>query len=181
MRRMICFALFGLLVSSEAAFAQAAPHHFTRPHGRVFVHRAHFRWHPHRGIFPRDHYWFDPFRFFVLDFAPPPPPSDPTVPFAAVAYYYGNEAASRPRLVFKDHTTYTVEDYWRVGDQLHFITSEDGGAKSVSRTIPFADLDVQATTDLLAAHGFKFRVRDEPIEQWLKHHAKDRSSAPKRR
>lgn len=111
------------------------------------------------------YHWFDPFRFSIVDFAPPPPPSQLMVP-APTYYFYGNEPSRRPRLVFKDHLTYTVEDYWRVDDQLHFITSEDGGTKS----LPFADLDVQATTDLLTKHGFKFRLRDEPVEQWLKHH-----------
>ena len=163
MRRMICFALFGLLVSTQAAFSQRR--HFVHPRGRVLVHGPHhFRWHP--GIFPRYH-WFDPFAYYVRDFSTPVP-YESIVPFSPTYYFIGNESASHPRLVFKDHMTYTVEDYWRVDDQLHFITSEDGATKSV----PFADLDVQATTDALSAQGFKFRVRDEPIEQWLKHHAK---------
>ena len=171
MRRIICFALFGLLVSSEAALSQAR--HWARPHGRVFVHGPHhFRWHP--GLFPRYH-WFDPFRYYVRDFSTPSP-YESIVPFSPTYYFYGNESSSHPRLVFKDHTTYTVEDYWRVADQLHFITSEE--SRSVPHTVAFADLDVQATTDLLAAQGFKFRVRDEPIEQWLQHHAQDTSTAP---
>src|ERR1043166_965108 len=170
MRRMICFAVLGLLFSCEGTFAQRQ--HFVRAHGTVFVYRPHFRWHP--GIFPRNHYFFDPYRYFVQDFAPPPPPSELIVPFTPTYYFYGNESASHPRLVFKDHMTYTVEDYWRVGDELHFITSEDGGTKSVPRTVPFADLDVQATTDALTAQGFKFRVRDEPIDQWLQHHAQEK-------
>src|ERR1043165_4543594 len=182
MRRMICFALFGLLVSSGSAFSQA-PRHFVRPHGRVFVRGPHFyRWHAHPGLFPQYQYRFDPFRYFIQDFAPPPPPSELIVPFAPTYYFYGNESASHPRLGFKDHMTYTVQDYWRVDDQLHFITLEDGGTRSVPRTAPFADLDIQATTDALAAQGFKFRVRDEPIEQWLQHHAqeKPRSSSKRR-
>ncbi|HEV2804233.1 MAG TPA: hypothetical protein VGW57_04790 [Chthoniobacterales bacterium] len=132
---------------------------------------------------PRPHY-FDPFRYFVQDFAPPPPPSELIAPYAPTYYFYGNLASTiRPRLVFKDHMTYTVEDYWRVDDQLHFITSEEGGTKSVPRTVPFSELDVDATTAGLAAQGFKFRVRDEPIEQWLQHHhAQDspRSSSKRR-
>jgi hypothetical protein len=103
------------------------------------------------------------------------------MPFSPTYYFYGNESASHPRLVFKDHMTYTVEDYWRVDDQLHFITSEEGGTRSVPHTVPFADLDVQATTDALAAQGFKFRVRDEPIEQWLQHHARDVARSPSKR
>jgi hypothetical protein len=175
MRRVICFALFGLIVSTGPAFAQRRQS--ARPHGRVFVHGSHFRWH-HRGIY-RHHYWFDPYRFSITDFAPPPPDVS-MVPFAPTYYFYHNESSTiHPRLVFKDHMTYTVEDYWRVDDQLHFITSEEGGTKSVPRTLPFADLDVQATTDALSAQGFKFRIRDEPIEQWLQHHPPEKTSKTK--
>ena len=180
MRRIICFALFGLLVSSEAAFSQGQ--HSVRPRGVV---GPRFRWHP--GIVHRHHYYsrshyFDPFRYFVQDFAPPPPPSALIVPYAPTYYIYGNLASTiRPRLVFKDHMTYTVEDYWRVDDQLHFITSEEGGTKSVPRTVPFADLDVDATTAGLAAQGFRFVVRDKPIEEWLQHQAQRKTAAPKRR
>jgi len=163
MRRMICFAVFGLLVSSGTVFAQAP--HLVRPRGRVVFVGPRFR--GHRGIFHRHHY-FDPFAYVVRDFSTPVP-YESIVPFAPTYYFIGNESANHPRLIFKDHMTYTVEDYWRVDDQLHFITSEDGATKSV----PFADLDVQATTDALAKQGFKFRVRDEPIDEWLQHHAKE--------
>jgi hypothetical protein len=173
MRRMICFALFGLLLLAQPAFAQSQ--HSVRPHRRVFVHGPHFRW--HSGIYPGYHR-FDPFRYFVQDFAPPPPPSELIVPFAPTYFFVPSTSTSHPRLVFKDHMTYTVEDYWRADDQLHFITSEDGGAKSVPHTVPFTDLDVEATTAALAAQGFKFRVRDEPIDQWLQHHAQDLPRSP---
>ena len=177
MRRMIGFALFGLVVSNGPAFSQAQ--HFQHPRGRVLVRGPHLRWHAHSRIFPRYQYSFDPFRYFVQDFAPPPPPSELIVPFAPTYFFIGTESSSHPRLVFKDHTTYTVDDYWRTDDQLHFISLEDGGTKSVPHTVPFADLDVQATTDSLAKQGFKFRIRDEPIDQWLQHRAQDlpRSSA----
>ena len=179
MRRIIWFALFGLLVSSEAAFSQA-PRHSVGPRGVG----PRFRWHP--GIVPQyhqypRHHYFDPFRYFVQDFTTAYHPlSDSIVPFAPTYYFIGNQSASHPRLVFKDHMTYTVEDYWRVDDQLHFITSEEGGTKSVPRTVPFADLDVQATTDALEKQGFKFRVRDKPIEEWLKNRAKDKPSQSKK-
>jgi hypothetical protein len=91
--------------------------------------------------------------------------------------FVGSASATHPQLVFKDGTTYTVTDYWRVNDQLHFITMEEGGTKSVPHTVPFGDLDVQRTSDADAAQGFRFVVRDEPIEQWLEHHAQH---APRR-
>jgi hypothetical protein len=164
MRRIICFALFGLLISSGSAFSQHR--HWVRSHEKVFVHGPRYGWHP--GIFHHYH-WFDPFRYYVRDFSTPSP-YESIVPFTPTYFFLPSEPTSHPRLVFKDHMTYTVEDYWRVDDQLHFITSEEGGTKSVPHTVPFADLDVQATTDALATQGFKFRVRDEPIEQWLQHH-----------
>jgi hypothetical protein len=85
--------------------------------------------------------------------------------------FLGSASAAHPQLVFKDGTTYTVSDYWRNVDQLHFITMEEGGTKSVPHTVPFGDLDVQRTTDVNAAQGFRFVLRDEPIAQWLEHHA----------
>jgi hypothetical protein len=176
MHRMICFALFGLLVSSGAALPQAP--HLVRPRGRgVFV-GPWFRSHP--GIFHRYHY-FDPFRYFVRDFTTPYPAYESIVPFSPTYFFLPSESASHPQLVFKDGTTYTVADYWRVDDQLHFLTVEEGGTRSVPHTAPFEDLDVQRTTDADAAQGFRFLVRDEPIEQWLEHHAQHTPAAPKHR
>jgi hypothetical protein len=57
----------------------------------------------------------------------------------------------------------------RVNDQLHFVTVEEGGTKSVPHSVPFTDLDVQRTTDRNTAQGFRFVIRDKPIEQWLLH------------
>jgi hypothetical protein len=79
--------------------------------------------------------------------------------------------------MFKNGTAYTVADYWRVDDQLHFVTIEDGGTKSVPHTVPFGELDVQRTTGVNAAQGFRFVLRNEPVEQWLEHH---RERAPAR-
>src|ERR1700731_549699 len=174
MRRTICFALFGLLVSTGAAFPQA--HSGPRPRGRVIVVQ---RFAPHRTVFPR----YDnlvPFPYSVWNFSAPVP----TYPFIAPSPTYvfdSSDSASHPQLVFKDGTTYKVTDYWRVDDQLHFITIEEGGTKSVPHTVPFGDLDVQRTTDADAKQGFRFLVRDEPIEQWLQHHAQHTPAAPKRK
>jgi hypothetical protein len=178
MRRMICFVLFGLVISNGPAFAQRQ--HFGRPHGRVFVVGPSFGWHPR--FYPRYRYFFDPYRFSVMDFVSPVPTFQPSfVPFAPTYFFVGSQSASRPQLVFKDGTTYSVADYWRVDDQLHFITSEEGGTKSVPRTVPFADLDVQRTTDANTVQGFKFRIRDEPIEQWLQHHAQEKARSTSKR
>jgi hypothetical protein len=55
----------------------------------------------------------------------------------------------------------------------------DCGTKSVPHTVPFADLDLQRTTDANTAQEFKFRMTDEPIEQWLQHHPPEKPSARK--
>jgi hypothetical protein len=179
MRRIICFALFGLLVSSDAAFSQGP--HWVRPRGVV---GPWFGWHP--GISHWQHYYsrhhhFDPFRYFVQDFTTGYSAPEPIVPFAPTYFFLATESPRRPQLIFKDDTKYTVADYWRVDDQLHFITLEEGGTKSVPHTVPFADLDVERTTAAAVAQGFRFVLRDEPIEQWLQHRPAHKPAAPKHR
>jgi len=161
--RMICFALLALLVSSGAAFSQAA-----RPRGRVVV----LQFGPRHLILPRYHTYYCPF--------PYPVPYAVSYPVANVVspspdyVFAGTVSESHPQLVFKDGVTYAVTDYWRKDDQLHFITSEEGGSKFVPHIVPFGDLDVQRTTDANEARGFRFVVRDEPIDQWLDHHSQHR-------
>jgi hypothetical protein len=165
MRHTICCAVFGLLVWSGEAFPQrhAAPRPLARPRVRVVGLR-----------------WFAaPPAVFLPYYVPVPFPYPDPVPYPVWNFiapsptyvFVGSASPSHPQLVFKDGTTYTVTDYWRVNDQLHFITIEEGATKSVPHTVPFAELDVQRTTDANAAQGFRFVLRDEPIEQWLEHHA----------
>src|SRR5438309_8362451 len=134
MRRIICSALFGLLVSSEVAFSQAPGG--VRPRARTIFVGPRSGWHPRS--FHRSHY-FDPFRYFVQDFATPISLGESIVPFSPTYFFLPRESASHPHLVFKDGTTYTVADYWRVDDQLHFITNEEGGTKTVPHTVALGD------------------------------------------
>ena len=176
MRRMICFALLGLLVSSGVAFPQVRS--LVRPRGRVVVVVPRFL---RPRIFPR-HDILVPLPYPVWNFIEPLPAYASIAPSAPTYVFVGSDSASHPQLVFKNGTTYTVTDYWRVDDQLHFITIEEGGTKSVPHTVPFGDLDVQRTTDTDVAQGFRFLVRDEPIEQWLQHHAQHApGAAPEQR
>ena len=174
MHRTICCAVFGLLVSSGAVFpqAQAARWPLVRPRGRVVG----VRWFATcPAVFCR-YGILVPFSYPV-----PYPVPYPVWNFIAPLPTYvfvGSASASHPQLVLKDGTTYTVTDYWRVNDQLHFITVEEGGTKSVPHTVPFGDLDVKRTTDTNTAQGFRFVIRDEPIEQWLEHHPR---RAPQRK
>lgn len=154
MRRTICFALFGLLVSNGAVFPQAravpwrsartrvivvgVPRFLARP--TVFV--------PYGVPVPVPYPVRYPVPYPVWNFIDPLP----------TYVFVGSASESHPQLVFKDGTTYTVTDYWRVDDQLHFITVEEGGTKTVPHTVPFGDLDVQRTTDTDAAGGFRFVI-----------------------
>ena len=176
MRRTICCAVFGLLVSTGAVFpqARAARWPVVRPRVRVVGVR-----------------WFAP-RPAVFcqygNFVPVPYPVPDPVPYPVWNFivplptyvYIGSASANHPQLVFKDGTTYTVADYWRVNDQLYFITVEESGTNSVPHTVPFEDLDVQRTTEADAVQGFRFVVRDEPIEQWLEHHAQHPPRRPRK-
>ena len=172
MRRTICFALFGLLVSNGVAFSQArpGPRPLARSHGRIIVVHEFVARPP---VFFR-YCIFTPLPYPVPNFIAPLP-TYPLEPAPTYAFAFTG-SASHPQLVFKNGTTYMVTDYWRVDDQLHFITIEEGGTKSVQHSVPFADLDVQRTTDTDAAQGFRFLLRDEPIEQWLQHNGQHTAS-----
>ena len=173
MRCTICCAVFGLLVSSGAAFPQphAGPRSFAQPRVRVVG----VRWFAPRPAVFLPYCVPVPFPYPVPD--PVPYPGSNFIASSPAYVFVGSASPSHPQLMFKDGTTYTVTDYWRVNDQLHFITIEDGGTKSVPHNVSFGDLDAQRTTDANAAQGFRFVLRDEPIEQWLEHHARQ---APRR-
>jgi len=169
MRRTICFALFGLLVSSGAAFPQARAGQgpLARPRGRVVVVRLAAR----PAAFLR-YGTFCPFPYPV-PYLVPYPVWNFIAPSPAYVFA-GTISESHPQLVFKDGTTYTVTDYWRIDDQLHFITTEEGGTKSVPHIVPFGHLDVQRTIHADQVGGFRFVVRNEPVEQWLDHRSQHR-------
>jgi hypothetical protein len=185
MRRLIVFALFGLFVSGDAAFPQA--HAVPRPVPRVvppgprpplvarpFIARPFFLRTPG---FPRPWFAAPPLPGVqyqpLWHLAPQPYPlwnpfwnSTPWPPYE----FLPRMTTSHPELVFNDGTTYMVTDYWRQDDQLHFTTIEEGATKSVEHTVPFSSLDVQRTTDADSARGFRFVLRDEPLEPWLRDH-----------
>jgi hypothetical protein len=167
MRCTICCAVFALLVSNGAVLPQAhaGPRSFARPRVRV----VNVRWFAPRPPIFLPYCVPVPIPYFVPD--PVPYPVSTFIAPSPTYVFVGSASPSHPQLVFKDGTTYTVTDYWRVNDQLHFVTIENGGTKSVPHTVPFGDLDVQRTTDANATQGFRFVIRDEPIEQWLEHRA----------
>jgi hypothetical protein len=82
-------------------------------------------------------------------------------------YWYGDGRRDLPELYLKDGTVLTVTDYWVVGGELHYKTLEEGGTKSVEREIGFDELDLQRTIDIASARGFRFVLRNEPLERYL--------------
>ena len=167
MARIIYSAIFALLFSSGPLFAQH--HGGTRPEVRVI---NLYRYHPEFVVPP-----------VVTVAVPYPVPyavpyAVPTVIAPSPGYVFiGSNSSARPQLVFKDGTTYNVSDYWRTDDQLHFLTMEEGGTKGVPHVVPFDTLDVERTKKAAAVEGFRFVIRDKPLEEWLEHRGEHRLRA----
>jgi hypothetical protein len=85
-------------------------------------------------------------------------------------YLDGEENSQFVQLYLKDGTVYSVTDYWLVHGDLHFKMIEDQGAKVAEHTIDFSELDLQKTIDVNTARGFRFVLRNEPLEQYLRDH-----------
>jgi hypothetical protein len=83
---------------------------------------------------------------------------------------YGGQQRQFVQLYLKDGTIYDVTDYWLVDNQVHFTTAEEGGQQSVAGVIGLDELDLQRTIDVNTQRGFRFVLRNEPIEQYLQDH-----------
>jgi len=93
--------------------------------------------------------------------------------YEAPVYVYGEERPDLPQLLLKDGTILSVTDYWLVDDQLHFTMIEEEAGKPVEHVIPFDALDLQTTVDVSTRRGFRFMLRNEPFEQYLRDHHED--------
>jgi hypothetical protein len=91
-------------------------------------------------------------------------------PYETSESVYGEEGPDLPQLFLKDGTVLNVTDYWLVDDQLHFTMIEEEGGKPVEHAIPFDALDLQRTVDVNTRRGFRFILRNEPFEQYLRDH-----------
>jgi hypothetical protein len=92
------------------------------------------------------------------------------IPYEVPVYLYAGPDHELVWLYFKDGTAYGVSDYWFVDDQVHFLTFEEGGAKSVEKVIGRDKLDLQKTVEVNTQRGFRVVMRDEPLEQYLRDH-----------
>lgn len=88
----------------------------------------------------------------------------------AVPVYIGEENRQLPQLYMKDGTVYNVTDYWVVNNQLHFTTIDESGTKWNEQTVDLGQLDLQKTTDVAKQRGFRFMLRNEPMQQYLRDH-----------
>jgi hypothetical protein len=89
-------------------------------------------------------------------------------------FLYGRGARDLVELFFRDGTVFDVTDYWLVDGQIHFMTveatTEEPGAKAVEHVRDFDALDLQTTIDVNTERGFRFTLRNEPLEQYLRDH-----------
>ena len=86
------------------------------------------------------------------------------------AYVYGMERPDVPQLFLKDGTILNVNDYWVIDGQLHFMMIEQEDVEPVEQVIPFDELDLQKTIDVNTQRGFRFLLRNEPFEQYVRDH-----------
>jgi len=110
---------------------------------------------------------------FAIDYAsvssPGPVNYFPQVNQSSV-YAYGEERPDLPELFLKDGAVLNVNDYWVVNQQLHFTMIEQYGEKPSEHVIPFDALDFEKTKDANTWRGFRFILRDEPLEQYMRDH-----------
>lgn len=83
---------------------------------------------------------------------------------------YGQERPDLPQLFLKDGTILNVIDYWVVDNQLHFKMIEGDATKPAEHLIPFEALDLQTTVDENTRKGFRFMLRNEPFEEYVRDH-----------
>ena len=84
-------------------------------------------------------------------------------------YVYSEGERALVRLYLKDGTVYAVLDYWFVNDQLHFALPDE----EEEQVIGLDELDLQKTIDVNTRRGFRFVMRNEPMQQYLREHPND--------
>ena len=114
-----------------------------------------------------DQFWTSAFPYNAVSSWNPvsylPPAPEPV-------YVYGAQPRELPQLFLNDGTVLNVSDYWLIDNQLHFTMNEEEGAKPAEQVIPFDELDLQKTVDVNTRRGFRFMLRNEPFEQYVRDH-----------
>lgn len=115
-----------------------------------------------------DFFWFGTLDYTTV--SSPGPTAYSSQIYETPVYAYGEEGPDLPQLFLNDGTILNVTDYWLVDDQLHFMMIEEYGAKPAEHVIPFEALDLQTTVDANTRRGFRFMLRNEPFEQYVRDH-----------
>ena len=111
-----------------------------------------------------------PWAYGYTNFSSPGPISYVPQVEGGPAEVYGAERPDLPEVDLKDGTVLNVSDYWVVDNQLHFMIVEEEGGKPTEEVIPFDALDLQKTVDANTRRGFRFMLRNEPVEQYIRDH-----------
>lgn len=90
--------------------------------------------------------------------------------YSVPVYIGGEEGRQLAQLYFKDGSMYNVTDYWVVNGQLHFMTIDESGTKWNEHTVVLNTLDMRKTADTAKQRGFRFVLRNEPMQQYLRDH-----------
>ena len=116
-------------------------------------------------------FWTSPVIYYGPTTSPWIPPNYVVAPASEPpADVYGMERPDVPQLFLTDGTMVNVRDYWVVDGQLHFMMIEQEGVKPVEQVIAFEELDLQKTIDVNTQRGFRFLLRNEPFEQYVRDH-----------
>jgi hypothetical protein len=133
-------------------------------------------------IFPPHRYWFwgAPLYGYGLGFGFSPFWWDSCGTYWTWAWGYNCYAANfyvsvgggreLQELYLKDGTVYDVTDYWLVDGQLRFTKLDESETRWEEHTIALDELDLQKTVEVSKERGFRFVLRNEPIQQYLQHH-----------
>jgi hypothetical protein len=81
-----------------------------------------------------------------------------------------------PELILKDGTVYDVTDYWLEGGDLHFTTPNADNSGTTEQIIDFDQLDLQKTVDVNTQNGFRFVLRNEPMQEYLQDQNQDQQN-----
>jgi hypothetical protein len=84
-------------------------------------------------------------------------------------YVYPEGERALVRIYLKDGAVYSVTDYWLVNDELHFFLPDEEDEQVVG----LDELDLQKTIDVNTRRGFRFVMRNAPMEQYLRDHPND--------
>jgi hypothetical protein len=113
---------------------------------------------------------FWPWTFGIATISSPGPTTYVQQVYETPVYVYGDEREELPQLYLINGMVLNVNDYWVVDNQLHFTIADTPGAKPVEHSIDFGELDLQKTVDANTSRGFRFLLRNEPFEQYVRDH-----------